>query len=129
MGWKLFVEGEELANKFGYSFRISGITRSKDKSIWVGNGSNDHQAICHEMGHFLDYINRWCTDEENFVQIYKNELPTFISIWSTHSNNYSTPAEYFAESFEVYCLDNDLLKSSCPQTYNYLYTKLNNIKL
>lgn len=46
---------------------------------------------------------------------------------NTNINNVNTTVEYFAESFEMFVRKTDSLRSTCPRTYEYIATVLNNM--
>lgn len=74
-------------------------------------------SVCHEVGHALDEYTKASKTAE-FKQIFNQEKGL---LQSSGSSNYGTSAEeYFGEAFNQYCLRNDLLKQTCPNTYSYI---------
>lgn len=74
--------------------------------------------LLHELGHFV-----------SFVTGLKDSTPEFISIYKKEAGNYSgsnkayvtkNNSEYFAESVRDYYSSPSALKSSRPETYNYV---------
>lgn len=82
-------------------------------------------ALTHEVGHALSNVFRipygWCT------------LPDFIRIWQKERYNnvllaqgWNDIREYFACAYDLYINYPQLLKQTCPDTYNFMTVVLRN---
>lgn len=100
------------------------------------NNLSYRDSIYHEIGHAVDNSLGFISESSEFQSIYEREVANFRSNiseyrytrdkhgvpvreadWFTVVEN---PTEYFAESFNAYFLQRDILKESCPETYEYL---------
>lgn len=96
--------------------------------IKLDNRSKAKSSVLHEMGHIMDYQLGWVSKSDEFTSIYNSEVEIFKSIWNTDSQNTSNSTEYLGESFLVYITNPNLLKDSCPETYNFLVDFVENLK-
>lgn len=86
-------------------------------------------TIIHEVGHFLSWylaLDLNGTSSE-FYGIWEEEYQNILSIDKTDINNINTAHEYFAESFAMSILKPDLMKNTCPKTYDYVWSCINSV--
>lgn len=119
-GWIICCSDEDFGAKYGYNYSILALTVYNEKYIYIKNSKSAEQAIIHEVGHAIDSYFGFVSSSEEFLNIFNQEKDIFCSVYYTHSNNTSTPIEYFAESFEVAILNPSLVQNNCPMTYEFL---------
>lgn len=117
-----------------------------DKKIVCLDANNlaYRDSIYHELAHVIDYSLDWISKNEEFTGIYEREIENFrvhiseypytrtsdgidyrVADWLTVIDS---PVEYFAESFNTYYLQNDILKEYCPETYSYINSLIKNLE-
>ena len=121
-GWHIYLTNENFGSNFGYNYNILALTVYEYKAIYLSPQSPT--SILHEVGHYIDYKCGW---QNAAMDFYSDEVGNFCSIHSTHSNNYSTKVEYFAEAYLVYKINSSALLENCPQTYYFLQNCENNV--
>lgn len=86
-------------------------------------------AVIHEVGHFLSWYLALDLNSASceFYAIWEEEYQNILSIDNTNINNINTALEYFAESFAMSILKPDLMKNTCPKTYDYIWSCINSI--
>lgn len=63
----------------------------------------------------------------DFYEIWAEEYQNILSIDNTNISNVNTPLEYFAESFAMSILKPDLMRATCPKTYDYIWSCINSV--
>ena len=117
---KLPWESPDLADTWAYTTMnvIPGTTYVSSINMYIKRGYES--ALTHEVGHALSNANHdvywWCFQ------------PAFIDIWNREK--YNNPLllgqgeydirEYFACAYDLYIRFPQLLKQTCPDTWNYL---------
>lgn len=96
-------------------------------SIEIDNRNKAKTAIIHELGHFIMWYKDLDLDNSDFYDIWQSEYMNMLTFDSTNINNVNTTVEYFAESFEMFIRKGDKLRNTCPRTYEYIATVLNNM--
>lgn len=96
-------------------------------SIEIDNRNKAKTAIIHELGHFIMWYKDLDLDNGDFYDIWQSEYMNMLTFDSTNINNVNTTVEYFAESFEMFIRKGDKLRDTCPRTYEYIATVLNNM--
>lgn len=96
-------------------------------SIEIDNRNKAKTAIIHELGHFIMWYKYLDLDNSDFYDIWQSEYMNMLKFDNTNINNVNTTVEYFAESFEMFIRKADSLRSTCPRTYEYIATVLNNM--
>ena len=124
-GWRIIVCNSSLGPRWGYSTPILALTIYAEKCIYIDTQPSAPSAITHEIGHYVDEATDYASYTDEFAAIFATEQPTFCEYDHTHPNNVSTTAEYFAESFQQCIVDPTGMASVCPQTYNYIVTRMN----
>ena len=120
---KLPWESPSLYDTYGYTTLNvqNGYVQSVD--IVIKRGCEF--ALTHEVGHALsDYkqIPYWWCFQPCFVQIWQQEKYNCILLIGQGENDIR---EYFAAAYDLYIRFPQLLKSTCPMTYNYISVVLN----
>lgn len=120
-GWTLYVTNENFGKKYyGYDISILALTLYYEKVIYIDDREKAVTSVIHEFGHYIDCVSGFVTNSKEFGEIFLEECETFKTIHSTHSNNTSTPMEYFAEFYQEIILHPDSIKDSCPKTYEFI---------
>lgn len=96
-------------------------------SIEIDNRNKAKTAIIHELGHFIMWYKDLDLDNSDFYDIWQSEYTNMLTFDNTNINNVNTTVEYFAESFEMLIRKTDKLRDTCPRTYEYIATVLNNM--
>lgn len=125
--WKVLIDSDDINKKYHNSqvdYEIAGLTSYSRQRIFFGNyGESLKTAVIHEFGHYYDFTlvsdnNTKFSDSEEFQKIFNEEagnLGFIDEILSDHARERSS--EYFAESFQQYFLNPELLEKNCPSTY------------
>ena len=124
-GWKMIVvNGDlEIDEDLGDNSKVGAMTVYNDKVIYLT--LYDPTSVIHEMGHFLDYKNNFCSLFFP-AYVYADEWGKMIAVAEhTHVHNYSTTPEYFAESFNMWVTKHDAFCNACPGTARYLEEHMN----
>ncbi|SDB21431.1 hypothetical protein SAMN02910417_01602 [Eubacterium oxidoreducens] len=109
----------------GYKFIIdsslskTGVFSPSKKSISLAYHSD---VIYHELGHYLAYVTGKSDKSTEFAAIYEEEKEDYAGSNAAYVT--STAAEYFAQSYRIYCTDSAKLKNSCPKTYEFIEDRL-----
>lgn len=121
-----------VVNNLGYlGLSHFYITTEGNRYVHIGIDYRDkaRDTIIHEVGHFLSWylaLDLNGTSSE-FYGIWEEEYQNILSIDKTDINNINTAHEYFAESFAMSILKPDLMKNTCPKTYDYIWSCINSI--
>lgn len=120
-GWHVHVTGDELHAE-GVSSGVVALTDYDVRMIYISE--YDSGAILHEMGHYLDYVCGFVSQDMP-ATVYAEGLDGFYAMVSdgvldTDVHNYETTQEFFAECFGLYVGNPDLLYAYCPGVYEYL---------
>ncbi len=123
-GWKITVSGTDLSPRFGFDFKISGITLYDEKIIYIDKRKKDvNHALIHEIGHAIDIINDWPSLSDEFSEIFKTEKDDFNkcdteSIGDGHHT--SSAVEYFASVFHQIFVNEEKCKEFVPRSYEFV---------
>ena len=127
-GYQVLVTSDNFGASYGYSKSILALIEYDIKTIYVDNRSEAASSIIHEVGHYLDWCFGFKGYQTEFSLIWLEELDSFKSFSTTHKDNYSTPNEYFAESFATCILQGNTMKEKCPKTYEYIMNLVNQLQ-
>ena len=124
-GWQILVTGNALSCP-GVSGRVMALTDFSCKSIQVN--TIDPKSVIHEIGHFIDHKNNFCSYSLP-QSTYLKEIYPFMSTVNpgTDLHNTSSFMEYFAESFYMYIVNGTNLMLNCPETYLFVQQYANKI--
>ncbi len=81
-------------------------------------------ALTHEVGHCISNYNHsvyWWCEQPIYDQIWQIERRNCILLYQGWDNK----LEYFACAYDAYIRYPEMLKQSCPMTYNYIQVVLN----
>ena len=81
-------------------------------------------ALVHEYGHFLEWLNYGETSGNGISSIWRIEVDAFNEAAPSYVHNTSTPKEYYAQAFALWCINPGLLEDVCPLTFDYLNGQL-----
>lgn len=122
-GWILNLTTENLREKYGLGEgpMVIGYTDyNKHEMNLVNTWSGVIVTPSHEMGHYLDYINGFPSESEEFKQIFLEEGPVFKAN-TLNTEWISDATEFFAEEFAYYVV----APSKCtPKAYQYIESQL-----
>lgn len=118
----------EIAKEYGYKQQLIGLSVYDQKIIYISNKRID--TVIHETWHAVDSILGFPSKHKSSMKIYKEEKEAFLNAFpSVIDENSSTSMEYFAEAFQRYVMEKQTLRESCPKTYKYIKTQINNCSL
>jgi len=113
--------GSRLGDTEGHT--LAGVTVYEISTIYLSDKENfSDMALNHEMGHYFDYNYYQLTGvlpskSTQFSYVYTQEA--YISdLFEEYT--ISTPSEYFAQAFKLYCEEKDKLGAYYPLTYKFI---------
>lgn len=127
-GWHFYITDEDLDKTMfnGMYGSVQGGADGINKFIKIEDRNKAVvQAPMHEFGHFLDYYDGSYTIDEEFENIYSEEINKAKEMGMKYGLINST--EYFADSFEFYIKDRERMKEYIPKTYEYIEQKINDL--
>ena len=123
-GWSIICTSQKLGIMFysDSSLSVQAVTDQLNRKIWVEGRDAAMSSVIHEIGHYIDISSSssWLSSEQEFFDIFEEEVESFRSVVNTHANNTKTTFEYFAEAYEVSIEHPDLILKYCPKTYEYV---------
>ncbi len=125
--WKFKISSIDTVKEItGSKGLVLGCTEINNRVVHVSNrpGESD-RTILHEVGHAWDICHSYISNSVQFEEIFNAEREAFCRCYRTHKNNTNVQVELFAEMFQVYILNPDLLKENCPMAYEYLDMVIN----
>lgn len=125
-GYQIHIMND-INTKYGYDYPIQALTAPYESMIYISNRSGSEPAVIHEVGHAAAYANMNIVHCDDFQAIYNEEVSVFAGAFRTHTNNYSTIWEYFAEAYEKCILHESSMESNCPKTYEYITNYMNTL--
>lgn len=119
-GWHIYATSKDLDQEWfnGQYGAVRGCTWLSKKIICIEDREDAMTAPCHEFGHWFDWYCGMPSDTEEFYEIYYSETNAFENAFIV--DFYYNNKELFAEGFQKYYTDNEVLKQNCPQLYNFL---------
>ena len=126
-GWHMDVTSKNLDETYygGQFGSVMGCTSYDEQVIHIEDRDNAvKEAPIHEFGHWLDYINGFVTNSNEFMDIYYAETDAFKSAF--HVTFYYNNKELFAEGFWKYYTDANTLQSCCPRLYTFIKNVVEN---
>lgn len=135
-GGKVYITNSNLnslktENANENRFNTAGFFRhsTEEISIWLSTLLfNSYSGTAeHEFGHYLDWKLNWISSTDEFSLVMESEKEAFKK--HINSNEYfQSNEEYFSESFSVYCVNPEKLKSYCPMTYDIIKRAIESIE-
>lgn len=117
-GWKYVLSSQSLSARFGYSYRIAGLTVFVDKTIYIDDRSSAvNRSVIHEAGHALDCWNQFPSSRPEFAALMSSE-----SLYAPdHDERGQTDArECFANAFQFMIQYQNQYESYSPGIYGYV---------
>ena len=115
------IVANNLAGLYGWHTSIRGMSDYGKNIIFIDNRSVAENSVIHEMGHMIDFMHGFAySNDPGFNAIWPAEVGAFARVANTHRANYSSAAEYFAESVHWCIINPQLMQTNCPQTYAYI---------
>ena len=84
-----------------------------------------YNNIYHEIGHFIDFVNRGVSKTQSLQEIFEKELEPFPGYNKPYASINSS--EYFAEAVRTYYFNRDEMKEKSPLTYSVVENAINNV--
>ena len=135
--WNITLQSDEIRldsdadNPYTQNGIYAGMCYFETHCIYIhADTSSIKISVLHEVGHAIDEEFGTISDGDEFKQIYDKEKGKFVTLdGSSVEHACSNPAEYFAESFNIYFTNPTLLRICTPQTYLFLdkFVKSNNL--
>ena len=121
-GWKFELTDTDLADKYGYEGKISGVTDYENKTIYIMNTEYSvRRALLHEAGHALASELRYPDYSEEFYELYQLEKDNFTDCTSAgDGHEISNPIAYYASVYQNMILDYDETFNEVPNTVRYI---------
>lgn len=119
-GYSIFLSAQP-GSAYGIKY-IDGITDTTQNVIVVKNYKGKfRKSVVHEIGHALDDCLNFPSKSESFDLVYEAEKDSII-VTGVDNPSYckQSPQEYFAEAFQMYIYNPEVLKSSVPDTYEFI---------
>lgn len=101
---------------------IDGITDTTQNLIIIKKYKGKfRKSVIHEIGHAVDDCLDFPSKSESFNSIYEDEKEQII-VTGVDNPSYckQSSQEYFAEAFQMYIYNPEVLKSSVPKTYSFI---------
>lgn len=115
-GWSIVVSKQDLADRFGYSGSIAGITEFESKTIYLDNRESAvTRSLVHEVGHAVDTIACTPSDSHYFAELMAEETP-----YCPDGDNRNSAQECFANVFQYIIQYGDSYASYSPKMYEYV---------
>lgn len=132
-GGKIVINNKNFPSHDLKSETAIGFYCEADKYIEIDGScaENIKNALLHEIGHYIDYsrydtyeedeegIAAWkikWSDEEEWMDCFEREKDGFFEFDGNAKYHTSSAVEYFAEAFEWYINDTDMLFTNCHDT-------------
>lgn len=117
-GWMIVLTPRSLEDVYDSGVENTvGLTIYYHSRIYLQNNefSIDYCTI-HEIGHALDFINNFISNDEEWKLIYEAEAKNsgFDSYFTSSSS------EYFSEMFQSFFLEPEQIQESAPLSYEYM---------
>ena len=121
-GWSFELTGMDLAEEYGYSMSVVGITDYEEKVVYIARKySAIRRATIHEIGHALARQHGSVDGTNEFIGIFNDEKWNFTDCTSVgDGHERSSASEYFASVYQNMILDYSETKSECPETVAYI---------
>lgn len=107
----------KLLNIFNFGIIVDPSAQNscdgQTRSIVLSQYSDDFSY--HEIGHVIEYITEY-VGGSSIDSIYASERSSFPG----NATRISNSSEYFAEAYAMYTKSPSTLRTTCPQTYNYI---------
>ncbi len=117
-GWMIILTPRDLEEVYDSGVvNTVGLTIYYHSRIYLQNNefSIDYCTI-HEIGHALDFINNFISNDKEWKMIYEDEAKDsgFDSYFTSSSS------EYFSEMFQAYFLTPEQMQENAPLSYEYM---------
>lgn len=118
--WAICITEDSLKDVLGLKTEAAGATKTDKKMIYFpDNESSLDHSFYHEVGHAIDSACGDISSRAEFKSILKNEAISFRRNYKAAYYYTSNEKEYFAEAFEKYIQNAELLKQYCPKTFAF----------
>ena len=121
MGWKIVITNESISEELNISYKVSGATILKDKTIKVyGSQSCIRYALIHEVGHYVDYRNNFISRGDDFKELYNKNSTKLLEYNSNYTEAVYSEEEYFAELYKTYLIGDYDIKIKFNNDINFV---------
>lgn len=119
--WAICITENDLKEVLNLSTEAAGVTDTEKKTIYFPDNkdSMDH-SFYHELAHAIDSVCGNISSSVKFKSILNLEAVSFRRNYKAAYYYTSNEKEYFAEAFEKYIQDAELLKKYCPLTFQFI---------
>ena len=122
MGWKIVITNESISEELNISYKVSGATILKDKTIKVyGSQSCIRYALIHEVGHYVDYRNNFISRGDDFKELYNKNSTKLLEYNSNYTEAVYSEEEYFAELYKTYLIGDYNTKIKFNNDINFVF--------
>jgi len=116
------VEGKSSKSSAGFLKSVD----NKPVGIFLCGGYTDQSklyVICHELGHYFDYVLGYPSSSKEFAKITEEESAKLMdnNRYANSNGYYSNPTEFFAESFASYVIANYYSENDSNYQYDSIY--------
>lgn len=120
-GWVMYVTDENFWSSYGYSIELIGIAVYAPKTIYVsGRTHRIAVAVVHEFAHYVDCVNGFPSESDEFGEIFNREKNGFEQYMPYGDNHLiSNCREYFAAVFNQ-LIEYPQSESSAPDSFAFV---------
>lgn len=130
-GGSILLTDKDISKEYysDYNFgNIIGLHDARKNIIFMSNSEYAiDNALIHEFGHVLDSLSKWDSMNEYFLKVFQKEKDSF-EVESLDNHYKSNEREFFAEVFQESILNPDTCKTSAPQAFDFVHSKINCLK-
>lgn len=129
-GGSILITNKDISQTYysDYNFgNIIGLHDARKNIIFMSNSKYAiDNALIHEFGHVLDSLSGWDSMNEYFLKVFEKEKDSF-DVESSDGHYKSNEREFFAEVFQESILNPDTCKSSAPEAFNFVNSKIKSL--
>jgi len=122
--WKIYLSNEKID-----ASSVSGLCSYGDRCIKIRASSSDIvKTTYHEFGHYLDFKEKFFSEQKFFTRIFFEEKEDFHKVIKNESSyKYSVSGieEYFAELFAYFMKNRNLVRNCVPKSYETMHKIVN----
>lgn len=125
--WHIELVSTSLKEEYNLEYTISGITLPEEHTIKLqANQSSIRNALIHEIGHYLDYINNYPSSDQAFKSLYNKHGSKLLDTLTNFTDSNYNEKEYFAELFKAYILNDYTITYQFSSEINIIKTLIGN---
>lgn len=128
-GWSILITSKDLDEHFynGQYGGVGGVTDYGNRDIYLQHVRWDiENCTAHEIGHVIDYIAGFVSDNPEFVAAFEEEKHNFKDSTSVgDGHEISCPREYFASLFSEFLKNPGACNASVPKSSTFIANFVN----